>query len=55
MIQLQALSYAVTYNKADIVVLLLEHNADTTIVDRYNLTPKGIAEAKDFTEVININ
>lgn len=54
MIQLQALSYAVTCNKADIVAVLLEHNADATVIDRYNLTPKDIADEKGFTEVINI-
>jgi len=48
------LSYAVTANKPDIVKILLAHNANTSLTDVYSLSAKDIADAKGFTEVIDI-
>jgi len=46
------LSYAAAANKPDIVKILLEHNADTSLLDKDYLTAKDIADKKGFTEVI---
>jgi hypothetical protein len=54
-IQLQALSYAAAANKPDTIKILLKHNADISLVGKYNISAKDIADAKGFKKVIDIS
>ncbi len=48
------LIYAVIFNKADMVRLLISNNADINIKDMHDRTALSVAIAKDYNNIINI-